>query len=774
MPPRADPRPDPISAGPAVELRVHGVSGTLPTAHDMLGRQDVEPVAGDRTAGFYRRAVAEPSSSGTVLEAYSWGNLTSGGASRALWLLLLPFMLVNVAVWMRPEPAAGARGRRLDAITESLVRLFGLSLTATITLAAIGVGVDLGGWQCAGPGRTCGARHTFLGFLSAGWWSQPGRRILATSAVPILLIGLLWYLGKRTWLAYESVRPPAGAGGAHAARLAEPGFWYGRAPVGRLRALHIAAAVATSGAVLAWPALQFDRTQPGTRAAWGWLAFGGSLVVLGSAAVATALPQPRPQTESAHANSPGRLVDLAEWIRFAGLAVAALSLGYLALTRPLWEARGALPGYEPTVRWLFVSQAVGLVVLAVALAVSRRGRPSAAPAMRGQATTVVAGLGLLLAAIFTAGITYRAADWLDGGRAPNSTPLTGTAGVAEPLTTPRPYAWASLAFLAIVLVVAGCTAWVWLRWLPRRAQDQVDSVRADYARRDDPGLSDATRVRQVARARAQAGATDFVGGWLGGLFVVGVVLAIPVFAAIIRIRTPAAALGLSAHPDVVRWLTNIANWSVGLLALGLISLGWQAYRSPQRRKVIGIVWDLGTFWPRAAHPLAPPCYAERSVPDLVCRIDYLDDDRAAEGLLVAAHSQGTVLAAAALVQLPAGGAQRTSLLTFGSPLRRLYGHYFPAYFGEDQLSCVLDAVRGRQWGNLYRPTDPIGGAVFADDDAVDRRLSFDPGALARQPGNPSHEPIHAHSNYQSDPEYSREVTRLLAQVSVPTPAPPTA
>ena len=69
-------------------------------------------ITGDDTAAVFRRADdadaeqrPERPPGRPVPEAYVWCNLTSGNGSRALWLLLLPFMVVNLAHWMRPAAA---------------------------------------------------------------------------------------------------------------------------------------------------------------------------------------------------------------------------------------------------------------------------------------------------------------------------------------------------------------------------------------------------------------------------------------------------------------------------------------------------------------------------------------------------------------------------------------------------------------------------------------------------------------------------------------------
>ncbi|MFE3935150.1 hypothetical protein ACFXPJ_15525, partial [Streptomyces goshikiensis] len=183
------------------------------------------------------------------------------------------------------------------------------------------------------------------------------------------------------------------------------------------------------------------------------------------------------------------------------------------------------------------------------------------------------------------------------------------------------------------------------------------------------------------------------------------------------------------------------------------------------------LWDVGTFWPRAAHPFAPPCYAERAVPDLTWRMTGWTG-RTGGRLVISGHSQGSVLAAAAVWQLPPGARRRVALLTYGSPLGRLYGRWFPAYFGRGPLTALHGEVDC--WRNLWRATDPIGGPVrlapatgTASGGAgeVDRGPLADPVAYGRSARHPLPAPILGHSAYQADPAFAVERDRLLVRLA---------
>lgn len=129
---------DGSAPAPAMELLVHGVGGAEP--QDMLQDQRTRRVTGDATASIHRRtedlADRPWDDRAPLREAYTWCGLTSGNAARALWLLLLPFMVVNLAHWTRPAARGPAGAQRVYDVT---VRLLALSLTVLMVAGACAV-----------------------------------------------------------------------------------------------------------------------------------------------------------------------------------------------------------------------------------------------------------------------------------------------------------------------------------------------------------------------------------------------------------------------------------------------------------------------------------------------------------------------------------------------------------------------------------------------------------------------------------------------------------
>ena len=120
-------------------------------------------------------------------------------------------------------------------------------------------------------------------------------------------------------------------------------------------------------------------------------------------------------------------------------------------------------------------------------------------------------------------------------------------------------------------------------------------------------------------------------------------------------------------------------------------------------------------------------------------------NRSLEGrraLVISAHSQGTVLAFAALSGMSGDeDLARVALVTYGSPLARLHARFFPAYVGPNELAWLRRQLFS--WDNFYRATDHIGQSVFDEvpgAGADDRELP-DPaeGALDLTPSEPGPE-----------------------------------
>jgi hypothetical protein len=740
---------------PPTELRVHGVSGS--PAENMLDRPLIYRVAGDGEAGFFRPRTeygATLGPGGARLEAYRWGNLTSGAAARAFWLLLLPFSLANVAIWLRP-PVEGT-GRRL---VHALCRLFALSISGTFALAAIGICLDLVAWQCAAPGGTCAKDRPWLGWLFNDFFEPTGRRLALAALGPILVVSVLWVLAIRSWARYESYelpeRNPDGDG------LATPTFWDGRAQVGRLRSLHIAAMFALIDGVLLLVLLNQDQKTADPYAgldlvrmvpadvvagAKGLLVAAGAII--GLCAILLLIPSMVDRV------SKSRFASLcAKGLRWLSLILTALTLAYALVPRAAWPAEGPLPYYADIVTAVFAGQVVLLVLLTLVVAFQRHRCKGAL--LAGFGTPVIASLGLGLSAALSAGVSYRIADWLDRGAMPTPADF-GPRPKMLGLQPPLPYQWTAAGFVVLVVVVLLAAVWISLVTKPilkRRARPDTDD---DY-----PGgrARDPVRAGELDEAVGDARLTDHVSRTFGvAWIVVALSSAAATGLAVAGIGPVQLAPSGSQEARAISVLANVGTYLISLFVLGLVFLGVQTYRNQRVRRTVGVIWDLATFWPRAAHPLAPPCYAERAVPELVHRATWLATEQG--GVVVSGHSQGSVLAAATILQLPEYARQRTALLTYGSPLCRLYMRAFPNYVSEKviyDLGAAVAGSRGQErWVNLWRRTDPIGGAVGVGDRRLADPVSFDP-----LPGDRIPPAVAGHGDYQLTPQFAQAMDDLV-------------
>lgn len=746
------------------ELRIHGVSGIPPESvldHPLLKR-----VAGDDTAGFFRRWYPSGRSadltSGRRVEAYCWGRLTSGPAARSGWIMLLPFMLANVAHWMLPAVPAEATASRAAAGRASAValRLFGLVLTFTLVLTAVQVAVDIVGWQCAGIYR-CGTSSPLTTLLADGWLSEPGRRIVVSALVPLAVIAGVALLGRRP-LRRTTPEPDVAVAAQDDHPLAHASFWRGNPGMPALRSAHVAAATALLAAAVAWPATTLAAT--GAMQVVGWVL---CLASLATVAVATVLV-----AAEGVAGRGGSGSVVVRTIRRAATVLLVLGAVYSVWDHGSWEPAGRLPGVRPAILLTFGLGLVLLLLLTLTVLSQRpwnQGGDGFRPAVRGFGTPAVATIAYLIAGGFSAGLTYRIVDLLGYPVLSQHTANTRRASIERaiadeslpfavqqaawsaetPLVVPPSFAWAGAAATVIfvaVLVIAGGIAVATVRRIgPLATQVATEYTRDDV--RPAPTPTDAA-VRTVARAVAVASITDRSGRFIGYVVMVaGVVLL--------------AGLGVYVA-GVDNWrlveqpplstLTAFGTWLMGAFALGLIALVWRSARNPELRRTVGILWDIGSFWPRAAHPLAPPCYGERAVPDLVERVEELTA-QPADRVVISGHSQGSVLAAATVLQLPPDVADRVSLVTIGSPLRRLYARYFPAYFDAGALGSLPERTGGR-YRNLYRDTDPIASWVLNpphEPGRVDIRLA-DPLSLDQ--------PVNGHADYWADVTYRRVLDEL--------------
>ena len=483
--------------------------------------------------------------------------------------------------------------------------------------------------------------------------------------------------------------------------------------------------------------------------------------------------------------------DLRGLVSVALVALALVAAGCWSQPASAGTSR-TLPGLSDVAGIVFGTHLLlilALVVYSVVVAVAmwwRRRRPDSdmdADTLRcGPLAALV--LSTVTLNSLLAGLSVRTADALGRGVAIGS-PTPGDPAPA--IWYPRVYDLFAVGFVAGLLLVLVLVA---IAWLTTGRDEPTDRIAAEYD--DDQAAEDA--ILSALPPAPGGGRNDLERSqrrWLDGIrrrrrlaelvtrldWALLAVSAVTVTLALIGVVADQLGHPLSV-PNGVWWgrLSAACTWVVTLIPWAAVAVVLSGYRDRGRRRQLGVLWDVGMFWPRAFHPLAPPSYAERAVPDLEERIERLTKDRnGRQGrVLLMAHSQGTVLAAVALAQLASSegtARRRVALVTYGAPLARLYRRAFPAYFGDGMLAELHGdlGAGGARWRNYHRKTDLIGGPVFTGTDELDRgdgdRRLRDPFTHWYAPRDPM-PPALGHSSYMRDPSMRHEVDGLAGELLV--------
>ncbi len=650
------------------ELRVHGVSGTPPA--ELLYTAPVTYDQGPDLAKVY-----EPSRDDWDVSVFHWGSLTSKSSLTALWILMAPFAMANVAGWMSESPNVWSR---------IWIRVAGLSLTGIFFAQIANMGLDL-------PYST-GTSHTAVTWiyglvcvvlvLGLGLLSTQ-----STFATLTLSQRLRYLFVPGVGAMNPTLKTPDWTDPAAGAQLVGVSMWGVHSIVHRLRRLHLAFGMTVLAVVSALAVSNVVLANIG-------VGLAGVVMV---ALAFTSGPQ-----------ADNRVV---LWITTMVPVVAAGLLIWSVTSLATNDVVSTNLSVADDLTFdlaLVLGIAAGLGLIGELLMSRLRGG--------------LVPMGLLAVAALVGG-TYGLTGAMLVEVYLSSTPTTA-------LTFDGGAGFVTLAMLGLALVV-GIT-FVAAMFIP------------------DPDATESKVRRGVLRSRLILAVAGIYGGMVG---VLAAYLAcvgdspgctqadIPLPEWVIEDQANLVTLfGLPFDP------TSMLGWAKLLMvavpaALILRSILGGLLNGQDARRQVGILWDLGSFWPRWFHPLGPPAYG----PYAVTRLQTIISEERPD--VLSAHSQGAVICAVALC-LTEHDAHPRLLITYGSQIGRLYPELFPGVGFEDLTSATDSQVHGR-WLNLWRATDPIGGQVIDRIGERNWRVTGGQG----------------HSQYELTPEFcaARKVTDDLSR-----------
>jgi hypothetical protein len=649
-----------------VELRIHGIGGSDATT--LLGGSPSHSIPrmadANNESGFWERDAR--SADGSVLQGYLWGQ--RGPWTLGLWLVLLPFTLVNVAGW---SVASGARTpaggfetfrRSLGAkIARRTTAALGLALTAGWTLWMVAfVAQDLVFKR--DEHRAILVVRLLAAVVAVGCLEKVRQITVQSRGHPAQL------RQRRVWLLAALA-----AGIVWVPALVELGF---SVPLNWLRALSLVAAAAASAVPFALAGSnrqQFEQYRP---------RLGGTGVALERRRLRDEETLASPCFYDHPTESAG-LLFLHGIVAVAILGIVTARVYFRGSPAPnsLQPLLGAESGTSFLGRALLCLGLVQCVLIACLIVAGAMGTSpwraghddsKFALVINALRPASLAGIGVFL---FTACVGS-----IDALGAVLHGDDVGLASFPQLELVPAFLLGAS----ASILIVFVC-------WVLSVCANKPSGEVAGH-------LTGVWRRRRALRSLVAN--TDYV------VVLLGVVIGCTLLATAIGHRHGELTL-VPMSASALEYRAFGFLWVVGVMTLSLPSIvRFVASRCDGFKRAVSGLWDLLSFWPRRFHPLGVPPEAERTVPEVQSHLlQTLEEPE--KRVQIVAHSQGSVIAFAALVGLRDPRVlQRVGLVTLGSPLFALYPRLFPAQVSPD----LIDELRfclPRQWVNLWRPSDPF-------------------------------------------------------------------